>query len=249
MAVSAFTTAATAELSDFKAFIDAKKDGTFLEGKTVALSESETANDTLTISDGKSNVIIRCAALKNGLTTDNNKMSIVSHTTGSKTAGMIYARKTSSPYSECTLYGALLCGHGLIVYLKVINWYANSGSTHGYDYTYFMVTEDNEGGLAIVYDLSDITEGSTSGTVPSVWNTGFRVATNDFISEGSVSSVTSFGCQRTGIVPIIPHSVDDTKTLPYAFTAVQTQLAGGGLAECVIGSDTYITNGYWYVKD
>ena len=68
-------------------------------------------------------------------------------------------------------------------------------------------------------------------------------------STQTVTLTTKYDSPLTSIAPIVPQTSENDITFPHAFATLHTQQSGLGLAAVSIGTDKYITNGYWYVKD
>lgn len=227
MAISKFVTANTYDLTAFYNWLQAKKSGTFLENMTISLSVATAAGSTLTI------------ASENATFTFNPKNSTAKYTVASltgETSTQEYYFNSIAYGSAGTLFkGALLCTNGIII--GVYTMYNSNG--YWCD-NYIGITVDSSGEVAFF---------CRDGNINTLNPTGYIGIAYKSTAQKATTLTPAYGSPLTSIAPIVPTTSENDITFPHAFAALHTQQSGLGLAAVSIGTDKYITNGYWYVKD
>ena len=227
MAINRFRQSGTSDMSAFCSWLNEHKEGTFLEECTISTSQTSSANDTLTISDGT--VQIKAVS---------NYHSSISDVFKYNFSTFSFSAKAPS-YSDTYVYvtGAILCNKGLIIQFngKVSSTY--TGDCYG-----ICVTADSNGKLAAI---------AATGTIPSE---STQIGSWYTVAYGSTTSMQRssrpyFGSSMTSLAQISAQGTDSTLVLPYAYSAIATQLSAEGLNSVLIDGAPYITNGVWYIKD
>lgn len=236
MAVSKITTESTSDASVIKSFLDENKAGTFLENAEISAD-----NHTLTITQSVS---------EGGAFVENCTLKIVlreAAQTSAKTSVIVLSKGEDTTIGEFTIggvnitnvgfwfKGAALCRNGLI-----LNLYLRTSSN--YTDAYCLLTVDSAGNFVMIYERANT--GSDISTV----GTGYRIAGYHSLDVASVRIEPQYGSQQTALAPVCLVSGILYK-VPYAFAATQTQAADRGLSTLTAGSDSYISNGVWFVKD
>lgn len=233
MSISIFTQSRTKDMTALKTFLDENKAGTFLENATLELSTSATANDTLTITLGDSELKLSTTASSSG--------NDVVYTGANMTASL----KGDSGWNGAYPYISklMLCSNGFVVkYMR-----RNSGdSSSSIDHPAYpvAVTTDSTGKLAMVYWTYD----SLSITNFPAGYEYYAIA-YDSLSVVAVNVVPQNNAQLTSLAAIIPTTNDNSITLPHVYVVVNQQLSGVGLTKIIMNGISYITNGKWYIKD
>lgn len=226
MAISKFVTANTYDLTAFYNWLQAKKAGTFLENMTISLSNATATGSTLTI------------ASENATFTFNPKQGTQAWTVISLAgeSGTWTNVTSATGYSgDGTFFGgALLCTNGIILRTSSLN-------NTTYTDNYFVITADSSGEVAFVRRNANANQGANAN--------GYIGIAYKSTAQKTTTLTPTYGSPLTSIAPIVPQTSENDITFPYAFAALHTQQSGLGLAAVSIGTDKYITNGYWYVKD
>lgn len=227
MAIVRFQRASgTADLSAFLDWLNAHKEGTFLEDLTLTNTTTTQTNDTLTITDTDSSAQIISRTASN---------AVVFRYVGGTVEHEI---KTSiSSGSNAYVVGALLCSKGLLIHI-----YGNYNTERANDYYGICLTVDSSGKLAAVLSTSAATSSSSQ---ISVWNTCAAGST----SVAQRECRPFYGSSLTSLAQISAQGIDNTLVLPYAFAAISTQLNAEALNSVLIDGAPFITNGAWYIRD
>ncbi len=226
MAITKFITGNTYNLTEFFKWLQSKKTGTFLENLTMELSVATDTGSTLTIASA--NATLTFNTLKATTT------SVTVKLTGETTERVYNCSGSSSIGGGVQISGAILCANGIII--RVYTQYSSSTWLTNY----FGITVDSSGEVAFFRRDGYINADSISGYVGIAYKT---------TSTQTVTLTPKYDSPLTSIAPIVPQTSENDITFPYAFVALHTQQSGLGLAAVSIGTDKYITNGYWYVKD
>lgn len=226
MAITKFITGNTYNLTEFFKWLQSKKTGTFLENLTMELSVATDTGSTLTIASA--NATLTFNTLKATST------SVTVKLTGETTERVYNCSGSSSVGGGVQISGAILCANGIII--RVYTQYSSSTWLTNY----FGITVDSSGEVAFFRRDGYINADSISGYVGIAYKT---------TSTQTVTLTPKYDSPLTSIAPIVPQTSENDITFPYAFVALHTQQSGLGLAAVSIGTDKYITNGYWYVKD
>ena len=224
MAITKFITGNTYNLTEFFKWLQSKKTGTFLENLTMELSEATDTGSTLT----SANATLTFNTLKTTTTSATVKL------TGETKERVYNFNGSSSAGGGVLISGAILCTNGIII--RVYTQY----SSNTWFTNYFGITVDSSGEVAFFHRNGYINADSISGYVGIAYKT---------TSTQTVTLTPKYGSPLTSIAPIVPQTSENDITFPYAFVALHTQQSGLGLAAVSIGTDKYITNGYWYIKD
>lgn len=226
MAISRFTQSPTSNLTAFKAWLDSHKAGTFLENVTIALSQTTSADDTITFSDDSAQIQYTARQA--------SSFTVISYTADS--TNFTYNSGTTLSDSNARIANAILCDNGII-----FNLYgkASSGGATAYS-SGFAITTDEKGKLALLVNPTPI----ISMTPYASWA---AIASSSYTSA-VIPSVPAFGMNQTSFAPIVALGDDDAR-LPHAFAAISTELTERGIERLEIDGSDYITNGVWYIKD
>ena len=224
MSIVKFENEPSENLSELYAFLTANKEGTFLENYALSLVTNieGTSNAKLTIG---THLFIQCL-------TDFNKSNVVSYS-GTYTS-LTFDNFTSSDRDAFQLSSAILCTNGLIL--------------SGYDVTAsksicrIIITVDDSGELAVILP-------SKSAYSFSAADTDYSLMTADSTMTTVINIEPSFSSNLTSLAPAAVKAMEATRTLPFAYAALTTQLVSEGLEAVLIDGAPFITNGIWYIKD
>lgn len=219
MAIKRYTQAESATVTSFVSFLNENKAGTFLENMTIGGDSSE----QLSVSDGKSTFQI--TFVSTGAT--NNKSSFICKYGSVTWSGATY----NSGYLKFN--EAVLCDNGLL--LRCHHKYSSSSDEN---YAYFGLTADQDGDLAVIYPENTSGVGTTT-----------RVVAYDSTVASTYTSQPQFGATLSSLAPMVPVSADNTATLPYAYSAISSQVSERGIYIFDIDGTAFISNGVWYIKD
>lgn len=226
MAISKFVTANTYDLTAFYNWLQAKKAGTFLENLTMELTAAADTGSTLTIASANATLTF--------ITQTTPATSATVKLTGETKERVYNCRGSSSVGGGVRISGAILCTNGIIIRVYT----QNSSST--WVTNYFGITVDSSGEVAFFHRDGYINDNTLTGYVGIAYKS----------TDQKVTALTpTYDSPLTSIAPIVPTTSENDITFPHAFAALHTQQSGLGLAAVSIGTDKYITNGYWYVKD
>ena len=221
MAISHLLVETTTNPTALKDFIDANKSGTFLANATV---ESNTENKTLTITKGSSVVSFLFVAYA---TSSATPVAVKINTAG----GTDYGYTLQNSYKSFELMEAYLCNNGLLIKCR------NRGSATRSIFT--LITVDSNGDLTLMYKSED-------GLADT---NGYRLVSYNSNACVTVTLLPMFSCEKTSLAPVSVLTPNNAISVSNVYAATQTQLSSMGLATVTAGSDSYITNGCWYVKD
>lgn len=225
MAIVKFEQEASPLLSNFKAWLDLNKAGTFLENITMQYVPSSSSS---VLKLGKRNFEIELDA-----TDSTGSGKSVIYYRGQYTS-LDVSNKSGSNYSKIRLTGAILCSRALILS------YQNSGSSticHR-----IMITTDSQGDLAVIAFIGDFYNFSGN-------TTKYGVITYDSPGVAYIDLKPQFGANKTSFAPVAPIAATSERTIPGVYGALTTQLSGEGLQSVLKDGVPYITNGIWYAKD
>lgn len=238
MSVQKFTTANITDMSTFYAWLNTYKSESFLKDFDIALSDTVSAGDTITITGENNDVILNTKSY--GKTRGNNATNILQCGTanGYQSYVMTYGGYERAVYVS----GAMLCNNGLMIKLYLHSHYGNSNY---YATEYVIIGKDEKNNLCIVIPRDNAN--GASNTV-STNNIGFRAACYDESKIATVTVSAQYGESKTSLCPILVDSNYDT-TLLEVYQSLQNQLNGVIFDEVTIGSDSFVSNGYWFIKD
>ena len=226
MAISKFVTANTYDLTAFYNWLQSKKAGTFIENMTLSLSEATATGSTLTIKSENATFTFNPKQATQvwaviSLTGESETWTNVTSTTGYSGDGTYFG-------------GALLCTNGIILR-------TSSRNNATYTDNYFVITADSSGEVAFVRRNVDANKGANAN--------GYIGIAYKSTAQKTTILTPAYGSPLTSIAPIVPQTSENDITFPHVFAALHTQQSELGFAAVSIGTDKYITNGYWYVKD
>ena len=229
MAITKFITGNTYNLTEFFKWLQSKKTGTFLENLTMELTAATDTGSTLTIASANATLTF--------ITQTTSATSATVKLTGETKERVYNCSGSSSVGGGVQISGAILCTNGIII--RVYTQYSNSTWVTNY----FGITVESSGEVAFFHRDGYINDSALTGYVGIAYKT---------TSTQTVTLTPKYDSPLTSIAPIapiVPQTSENDITFPYAFVALHTQQSGLGLAAVSIGTDKYITNGYWYVKD
>lgn len=225
MAINKFTTPNTCDLTTFYNWLQQNKTGTFLADMTITLQGATNSESTLTIASTHATITIKFKSTA-------SLFNVCSYV-GANGTWNCPSNGTSYSAAYTQLAGAVLCANGMI-----IKTYSNNSATQTV-YNYFALTADDTGEIAAIYPDRNINATDVQG---------YKVVAYKSITTSTVTLMPAFNTPLTALSPIVPTS-SPAASIPNVFAALHTQQDGLGLAAVKIGNDSYITNGYWYVKD
>lgn len=235
MSVQKFVTENITDLSTFYVWLRTYKADSFLKDFDIALTNS----DTITITGENNDVILSTWDYASPPTASTATNILQCNTeSGYQSYVMTYSAYQRAIY----VAGAILCNNGLIIKLYLHSHYENSNH---YATEYIIIGKDDKNNLCIVVPKNNAS--GTSATV-STNNMGFRAVCYDETKVATVTVSTQYGETKTSICPIIVDS-NYGSTLIDIYQSLQTQLNDIIFDEVTIGNDTFVSNGYWYIKD
>ena len=237
MSIQKFTTANITNMSTFYAWLNTYKSESFLKDFTITLSDTKSTGDTITITGENNDVILNTFAYAwdSG---DANNILRCNTTNGYQSYVM-----TGSSYERAIyISGAMLCNNALMIKLYLHSHYNNSNY---YATEYIIIGKDDKNNLCIVVPKNNANGGSNT---VSTNNTGFRAVCYDESKVAAVTVSAQYGESKTSLCPILVDSNYDS-TLIDIYQSLQTQLNGVIFDSVTIGSNSFASNGYWYIKD
>lgn len=236
MSVQKFVTANTTDMTEFYAWLNTYKEDSFLKAFDIALSDTKTTGDTITITGENNDVVLTTFAYASNSGANN----ILSCDT---TNGRQYYTMAAGSY-ERAIYvaGAMLCNNGLIIKIYLHSHYSNSNY---YATEYVVIGKDDKNNLCIVVPKNNA---SGSSTTVSTNNIGFRAVCYDESKAATVTVSAQFGESKTSLCPILVDSNYDTSLIEI-YQSLQTQLNNIIFDSVTVGDDSFVSNGYWYIKD
>lgn len=238
MSIHKFNTLHPAYMLELYDWLNTYKSDSFLKDFDIALSDTMSTGDTITIT-GKNNDVIMNTFAYASISTDTVTHILRCNTTGGyQSYNMTYSAYQRAVY----LTGAMLCNNGLIIRLYLKSHYENSDY---YATEYVIIGRDDKNNLCIVVPKSNAN--GASSTITSI-NTGFRAICYDESKVATVAITTQFDESKTSLCPILVDSNYDS-TLLDIYQSLQTQLSSVIFDSVTIGDDNFISNGYWFIKD
>ncbi|MDO4862860.1 MAG: hypothetical protein Q4A05_01715 [Ruminococcus sp.] len=226
MAIARYESAPSGTLIGLYDFLEAHKEGTFLENVVLSLeSSSDGARDAKMFLGSYRNFFFSCTGTV-------NNSAVVSYT-GTYTS-LTFDNYTDSSKVVFQFASAILCTNGLIL--------------SGYDMTdekaiqRIIITVDDSGGLAVIVPAKNACSFAAT-------DTDYKIIVADSTTPTLVSVGPSYSTNVTCLVPVAPKAMSTTRMLPYVYAALTTQLNTEGLQSVEIDGVPYITNGVWYIKD
>jgi hypothetical protein len=225
-------------MSTFYEWLNTYKSDSFLKDFDIALSDTKSTNDTLTITGANNDVVFNTKVY--GGASDTTAINILQCNTASGYQSYVM---TNSGY-ELAVYvaGAMLCNNGLMIKLYLHSHYENSNY---YATEYVIIGKDDKNNLCIVIPRNNAN--GSSYTVSTI-NTGFRAICYDESRVATVVITAQYGEAKTSLCPILIDSNYDS-TLLEIYQSLQTQLNSVIFDEVTIGGDSFASNGYWFIKD
>ena len=235
MSVQKFATSNVTDMSAFYVWLNTYKSDRFLKDFDIALSNTVSTGDTITIAGENNDVILNTKAYGNA---SGNNILQCNTMNGYQSYVMTYGGYERAVYVS----GAMLCSNGLIIKLYLHSHYENSNY---YATEYVIIGKDDKNNLCIVVPKNNA---SGSSNTVSTNNTGFRAVCYDESKVATVTVSAQYGESKTSLCPILVDS-NYNSTLMEIYQSLQTQLNGAIFDEVTIGTNAFITNGYWYIKD
>ena len=242
MSISRYQGDNTNTVTGLITWLNANKEGTFLENAAIEADSAWSSNygGTLKISLGD-------AAFSMGYfaSAGSNSPLFKYKVTG----GIDYTNQAaiSSGTWEYKQGDAILCKNGVIFSGK---WTRN-GTSSPKDRTYYALVKDNNGDLAVVKsDLNDVL--TTSVSFPPTISNNVNPLTKSATVSGQAVFITparSTLSTQIAQVQVVENSVP--VLMENAFLALKTQYAADddSPSAVTLGGKTYITNGRWYILD
>ncbi len=132
----------------------------------------------------------------------------------------------------------IVCDNGIIV--------ASTFQNLGYGTRYFacLISKTNNGRLACI--LSSVANSSTTILYTNVQH----VAIGDSTTLSTTTTFTPEAGQQTCLVPFATNAeIGTTSYTPDAFYIPMNPNYAMGIGKFLMGADTYISNGYWAIRD
>lgn len=230
MAVKKFQQSPSLDLSALYDFLNANKEGTFLENVTLTLTKSaaDTENGKIVFDIGEGELFIESSLATTG-------SEIVSYQ-GEYITNLMGNYGTGSSRTPVYFEAALLCSKGLIISVNTNN--SNSGK----QIDRIIITVDNDDKLALITPSEHAFKFASS-------DTGYNINAYDSTELTTVSVSPAYGMNKTSLAPVALTALSTDRYLPYAYAALTTQLDAEGLQSVLIDGAPFITNGIWYIKD
>lgn len=130
-----------------------------------------------------------------------------------------------------------MCDNGVIIAAA----FQNQG--YGTRYISVLISKTNNGRLACVFST-----GSSATTI--LYTNVQHVAIGDSTTLSTTTTFTPEAGQQTSLVPFSTNAeIGDTSYTPDAFYIVMNPNYSMGIGKFLMGTDIYISNGYWAVRD
>lgn len=239
MSIQKFTTANTTNMTAFLEWLNTYKADSFLNDFEITLSDTNSTGDTLTITGENNDVIF------NTRTYASEGAGVVTNILRCNTVNgyQAYTMTASSYRRAVYVSGAMLCTNGLLIKLYLHSNYSNSNY---YATEYIIIGKDDKNNLCIVVPKNNV-NGNTSSSI-STNNIGFRAVCYDESKVATCTVSTAYGEIKTSLCPIVVDSNYDS-SLVEVYQSLQSQLNGIIFDSVTIGDDSFVSNGYWCIKD
>lgn len=242
MAIVKLQAGNTTNVTAIKDFLDANKEGSFLEDMTITTDTSVSGTPKLVISDGTNTFTL---TLYNMSTFSLGSRTYATFVINGVTYTYASRNNASSATASAQVNEIIFGNNGLIIKLRIP--YAYSSSAFVYGFVYILLSADSDGGLVVMYERVD-TEFQSSTASPS-YNKGFRLYAHNSTGTATADITTNFNSLKTVLAPVQPMVSDASNKVENVYISTQSQLQTVGLQAVTIETKDYITNGYWYVKD
>lgn len=132
----------------------------------------------------------------------------------------------------------IMCDNGIIM--------QSSYSYYGSRLAGILITKTNNNKLAFIFSYGD----QTSSTENYLYTKLQHVALGDNTTMSTTTTFTPEAGQQTCLVPFATNAnIGDTSYTPDAFYILINPNYAMGMGKFIMGADTYISNGYWAIKD
>lgn len=131
----------------------------------------------------------------------------------------------------------IMCGNGIIIAAAFTNL--------GYGVRYFsvLISKTNNGRLACVFSVG-------SSATQILYTQLQHVAIGDSTTLSTTTTFTPEAGQQTCLVPFATNAeIGDTSYTPDAFYIPMNPNYAMGIGKFLMGADTYISNGYWAIRE
>lgn len=224
MAISKFENEPAQKLAALHTFLNEHKTGTFLENVQLSLGSSTDGTPNGKLLFG-SDLFIQC-------TGSSNQSNVVSYN-GTYTS-LTFPNNTDSNKHPFRFSSAILCTNGLIL--------SGYDSTAEKEICRVIITVDDEGELAVILPSKSVYSFSEA-------DTDYSLMTADSTLTTGINVAPAYSSNLTSLAPAAVKAMEASRTLPYAYAALTTQLISEGLEAVLIDGAPFITNGIWYIKD
>lgn len=134
-------------------------------------------------------------------------------------------------------FNLIMCDNGIII---DFTYYFNGNCKGG-----ILISKTNNDKLAIVF-----TRGGSGVTTDYVYKQLKHVALGDSTTLASTTTFTPESAAQTVLTPFATNAnIGDVSYTPDAFYMPMHSAYIAGMGKFSLGGDTYITNGYWAVRD
>jgi hypothetical protein len=232
MSIYKFSQGKTFNMTVFCNWLNDHKTGTFLEDMTITVITSTGTNDSVKIHDTTNGQYIIYTAISSY-----SGQLVLQYNNGTSTVCTKSTNSVSGAYTTAYISEAILCNNGMIVK------YQNNDSGYWY---WNCLTVDEDGKLSLII--------TSNGTIPHADNNAstdgsFYIYSPSSSTVPNIYLFTTYGQNKTILVPTPINTIGDVTFLPYAYASVYTELTGLGLTAVRMNNEDYITNGTFYVKD
>ena len=161
-------------------------------------------------------------------------------------SGYVYAYRTADSYISASMSTAafsgttdiIACDNGIII---DANYTQNTSRKMG-----ILITKTNNDKLAVIFSYG----GTTSTTANFLYTSLQHVAWGDSTTMSTTTTFTPESAQQTCMTPFITNAdVGDVSYTPNARYLTAHSSYASGIGKMLLGTDTWITNGYWAIKD
>lgn len=219
----AITRAQVANISELAAWMQENAVPNFFKAVTYE-------NSVLTATDADDKVVLTIKGAKNG------SDYFRAYRGESNYLGVNFAEFPHHSYPTIDLIG---CDNGFMIKCKTFDTSYNAKEFAAL----FAMTSNSK--PAIIFPSA------LSSTANAQYTTGLNhVAFGDSATIATTTTFTPESAQQTVMTPFATNAdVGDTSYTPNAFYMPMGQNYAQGMGKFLLGADTYITNGYWCIKD
>lgn len=180
------------------------------------------------------------------LTATDKNDNVIMEICGTQGAGYLRAYRAENNYISASMYQSIFggtiniikCDNGVII---DATYYQNVSRKFG-----VLISPTNNDELAIIFSYG----GTTTNDSNYLYTQIQHVALGDSTTMSTTTTFTPEAGQQTSLVPFSTNAdVEEVSYTPNAYWIAMSANYSMGIGKFRMGGDTFISNGYWAIKD